>query len=247
MVRCMPTISRSSRRWRRCPGAVGSDTPGGHERLSIGPASATELARPSRWRSHRSCNTSVCSSAPASPPPTRPDGPRLPAGARLARAGVGLAGNVPQPLGTPPRPTRRTAARAAPIRTGAIMTAYIPDPELDLVLERRLPVAPDRVSAAWDPAGAAGAVVYACTVEDGVCRPRRPSRRPLHHDDESPEGEQFPNAGCYLQVEPGSLLVFTGPGGVRGRRRGRHAVHGPRRDHPHGRRRDPLPRHRHAR
>jgi uncharacterized protein YndB with AHSA1/START domain len=26
---------------------------------------------------------------------------------------------------------------------------------------------------------------------------------------ESPEGEQFPNVGCYLQVEPGSLLVFT--------------------------------------
>src|SRR4029078_11661265 len=26
---------------------------------------------------------------------------------------------------------------------------------------------------------------------------------------ESPEGEQFPNAGCFLQVEPGSLLVFT--------------------------------------
>lgn len=33
------------------------------------------------------------------------------------------------------------------------MTAYIPDPELDLVLERTLPVAPDRVWAAWtDPA-----------------------------------------------------------------------------------------------
>ena len=26
---------------------------------------------------------------------------------------------------------------------------------------------------------------------------------------ESPEGEQFPNAGCYLEVEPGRLLVFT--------------------------------------
>ena len=26
---------------------------------------------------------------------------------------------------------------------------------------------------------------------------------------ESPEGEQYPNAGCYLQVEPNHLLVFT--------------------------------------
>jgi uncharacterized protein YndB with AHSA1/START domain len=26
---------------------------------------------------------------------------------------------------------------------------------------------------------------------------------------ESPEGERFPNAGCYLQVEPNRLLVFT--------------------------------------
>ena len=26
---------------------------------------------------------------------------------------------------------------------------------------------------------------------------------------ESPEGEKFPNVGCYLQVDPGRLLVFT--------------------------------------
>jgi uncharacterized protein YndB with AHSA1/START domain len=26
---------------------------------------------------------------------------------------------------------------------------------------------------------------------------------------ESPEGDQYPNAGCYLQVEPSRLLVFT--------------------------------------
>jgi uncharacterized protein YndB with AHSA1/START domain len=26
---------------------------------------------------------------------------------------------------------------------------------------------------------------------------------------ESPEGERYPNAGCYLRVEPNRLLVFT--------------------------------------
>jgi uncharacterized protein YndB with AHSA1/START domain len=26
---------------------------------------------------------------------------------------------------------------------------------------------------------------------------------------ESPEGDRYPNAGCYLQVEPNRLLVFT--------------------------------------
>ena len=130
------------------------------------------------------------------------------------------------------------------------MTAYIPDPDLDLVLERTLPVAPDRVWAAWtDPALLVQWFTPAPWKTVSADLDVRPGGRCITTM-ESPEGEQFPNVGCYLQVEPGSLLVFTerdGRGVPPGRRRGRHAVHGPRRDHPHGRRRDPLPRHRHAR
>ena len=93
------------------------------ERLSIGPASATELARPFEMAlpsfmqhlgvleragivtSHKTGRTRVFQLAPDS----------------LELASAWLA-DVPQPLGTPPRPTRPTAARAAPNRTGVIMS-----------------------------------------------------------------------------------------------------------------------------
>jgi len=89
------------------------------------------------------------------------------------------------------------------------MTAYIPDPELDLVLERTLPVAPDRVWAAWtDPALLVQWFTPAPWKTVSADLDLRPGGRCITTM-ESPEGEQFPNAGCYLQVEPGSLLVFT--------------------------------------
>ena len=91
------------------------------------------------------------------------------------------------------------------------MTAYDPDPdpELDLVLERTLPVAPDRVWAAWtDPALLVQWFTPAPWKTVSADLDVRPGGRCITTM-ESPEGEQFPNAGCYLQVEPGSLLVFT--------------------------------------
>ena len=129
------------------------------------------------------------------------------------------------------------------------MTAYIPDPVFDLVLERTLPVTPERVWAAWtDPALLVQWFTPAPWKTVSADLDVRPGGRCITTM-ESPEGEQFPNAGCYLQVEPGNLLMFTSAmiEGFRPRRRRRHAVHGPRRDQPYGRRRDPLPRHRHAR
>lgn len=89
------------------------------------------------------------------------------------------------------------------------MTAYVPDPELDLVLERTLPVAPDKVWAAWtDPALLVQWFTPAPWKTVSADLDVRPGGRCVTTM-ESPEGEQFPNAGCYLQVEPGSLLVFT--------------------------------------
>ena len=89
------------------------------------------------------------------------------------------------------------------------MTAYIPDPELDLVLERTLPVAPDRVWAAWtDPALLVQWFTPAPWKTVSADLDLRPGGRCITTM-ESPEGEQFPNAGCYLQVEPERLLVFT--------------------------------------
>ena len=89
------------------------------------------------------------------------------------------------------------------------MTAYIPDPDLDLVLERTLPVAPARVWAAWtDPALLVQWFTPAPWKTVSADLDVRPGGR-CTTTMESPEGEQFLNAGCYLQVERGSLLVFT--------------------------------------
>ena len=88
-------------------------------------------------------------------------------------------------------------------------TTYTPDPELDLVIERTLPVAPDKVWAAWtDPELLVQWFTPAPWKTVSADLDVRPGGRSVTTM-ESPEGEQFPNAGCYLQVEPGSLLVFT--------------------------------------
>ena len=89
------------------------------------------------------------------------------------------------------------------------MTAYTPDPDLDLVLERTLPVAPDKVWAAWtDPALLVQWFTPAPWKTVSADLDVRPGGRCVTTM-ESPDGEQFPNVGCYLQVEPGRLLVFT--------------------------------------
>jgi uncharacterized protein YndB with AHSA1/START domain len=90
------------------------------------------------------------------------------------------------------------------------VTHHATDPDLDLVLERTVPVSPERVWAAWsDPAllmqwfTPAPWKTVACEID------LRPGGR-FRVTMESPEGERFPNnAGCYLQVEPNRLLVFT--------------------------------------
>lgn len=89
------------------------------------------------------------------------------------------------------------------------MTDHTPNPELDLVLERTIAVAPDRVWAAWTQPELlmkwftpAPWKTVACDIDV------RPGGR-CHTTMESPEGERFPNEGCYLEVVPDRLLVFT--------------------------------------
>lgn len=89
------------------------------------------------------------------------------------------------------------------------MTTYTPDPDLDLVLERTLPVSPDKVWAAWTtpellmqwftPAPWKTAAVDIDVRPGGRCSTTM----------ESPDGDQYPNVGCYLAVDPERLLVFT--------------------------------------
>ncbi len=89
------------------------------------------------------------------------------------------------------------------------MSTFIPNPALDLVLERTIPVSPDRVWAAWtEPELLMQWFTPAPWKTVAVDHDLRPGGRCITTM-ESPEGEQYPNAGCYLAVEPNRLLVFT--------------------------------------
>jgi len=89
------------------------------------------------------------------------------------------------------------------------MSQFTPNPDLDLVLERTIPVTPERVWAAWTepellmqwftPAP------WKTVAADLDLRPGGQCVTTM----ESPEGERYPNTGCYLAVEPNRLLVFT--------------------------------------
>jgi uncharacterized protein YndB with AHSA1/START domain len=92
---------------------------------------------------------------------------------------------------------------------------FTPDPALDLVLERTIDVPPALVWKAW-------------TVPEHVCKWFCPAPWTVSECQidlrpgglfrtvmRSPEGEAFPNVGCYLEVVPNQRLVFTdalGPG-----------------------------------
>lgn len=86
---------------------------------------------------------------------------------------------------------------------------FIPNPALDLVLERTIPVAPAKVWAAWTRPEL---IVQWFTPAPWKTATAEIELRPGGGNCitmESPEGELYPNKGCYLQIEPESLLVFT--------------------------------------
>ena len=101
--------------------------------------------------------------------------------------------------------------------SAAIPVPYIPNPELDLVIERFVPVSPDRVWRAWTEPE---------RLKQWWCpRPWRTTEceidlRPggiFHTVMRSPEGEEATSGatGCYLEVVPNHRLVWTtalGPG-----------------------------------
>jgi uncharacterized protein YndB with AHSA1/START domain len=86
---------------------------------------------------------------------------------------------------------------------------FKPNPALDLVLERTISVSPDRIWAAWtQPELLMQWFTPAPWKTVAVDIDLRPGGRSVTTM-ESPEGDQYPNVGCYLQVEPNHLLVFT--------------------------------------
>jgi uncharacterized protein YndB with AHSA1/START domain len=87
--------------------------------------------------------------------------------------------------------------------------AYQPDPKLDLVLQREIDVPPDLVWAAWTQPehlvkwfAPAPWSITECEID---LRPGGMLRFVMR----SPEGQDFPNIGCYLEVTPKERLIWT--------------------------------------
>lgn len=91
------------------------------------------------------------------------------------------------------------------------MTSFLakPDPKLDLVLERDIDVPVELVWKAWTtPAHLRHWFVpkpWTITDCEIDLRPGGIFRTTMR----SPEGQEFPNLGCYLEVIPNERLVFT--------------------------------------
>jgi uncharacterized protein YndB with AHSA1/START domain len=87
--------------------------------------------------------------------------------------------------------------------------AFKPDPKLDLVLERTIDVPRELVWTAWTtPAHIRHWFVpkpWTITDCEIDLRPGGVFRSVMR----SPEGQEFPNIGCYLEVVPNERLVFT--------------------------------------
>lgn len=84
-----------------------------------------------------------------------------------------------------------------------------PDPQLDLVLERDIDVPVERVWKAWTTAEDLQHwfvprpwTITSCEID---LRPGGIFRTVMR----SPEGQEFPNVGCYLDVVPNKRLIFT--------------------------------------
>jgi len=95
------------------------------------------------------------------------------------------------------------------------MTTYAPNPDLDLVLERTVDVAPELVWKAWTTPEL---IVQWFTPKPWSTKSCEIDLQPggkFNTTMRSPDGEEYPNTGCLLVVEEGSTLVFTsslGPG-----------------------------------
>lgn len=89
------------------------------------------------------------------------------------------------------------------------------DPVLDLVLEREVPVAPDKVWAAWTTPALLTQwftpAPWTTALAELDLRPGGHFRTVMR----GPEGEEHDSTGCILEVVPGRRLVWTdalGPG-----------------------------------
>lgn len=86
---------------------------------------------------------------------------------------------------------------------------YQANPDLDLVLERTVDVSPEQVWAAWTTPELVvkwfTPVPWQTTACEIDLRPGGAFRTIMR----SPEGQEFPHSGCYLEIVPNRKLVWT--------------------------------------
>ena len=91
----------------------------------------------------------------------------------------------------------------------------VPDPELDLLLEREVDVPPELVWEAWTKAEHLKNFFVPRPWEVAACEVDPRPGGIFSVTMRSPEGEEFPSTGCYLEVIENEKLVWTsvmGPG-----------------------------------
>jgi len=91
--------------------------------------------------------------------------------------------------------------------TGTI--TYQPDPKLDLVLERVVDVAPNLVWAAWTRPEYVKQWFTPAPWQTVDCKIDLRAGGVFRTVMRSPEGQEFPNEGCYLEVIENEKLVWT--------------------------------------
>jgi uncharacterized protein YndB with AHSA1/START domain len=87
---------------------------------------------------------------------------------------------------------------------------FQPDPKLDLVLDRVVDIAPEKVWAAWTRPELLKQWFTPAPWQTLECEiDLRPGGR-FHTVMRGPEGPAFSNTGCYLEIVPNRKLVWTG-------------------------------------
>lgn len=84
------------------------------------------------------------------------------------------------------------------------------DPKLDLVLERTVDVPPELVWKAWTTPEHVTKWFTPAPWTTPKCEIDLKPGGAFNTVMRSPEGKEFPNPGCYLEVVPNERLVFTG-------------------------------------